>query len=116
VVGVSTIGKPQVIIFQKLESTSSIDISTAENHKIKFGAGKAVLLGTIEIIILLGNITFYMFLTNIILLFCFQDIDRIGIKLNNLKNILVQGNKIVLVVCKWGYLYLLFYYLDQSIA
>jgi hypothetical protein len=97
---ISTARKPQVIAFQRLEPTSSIDTSIAGNHKIKFGAGKAVLLGTIEIATLLGNIIFHMLLTNTLFLFYLQNTDRIGIKLNNLKNILVQSNKIVPVIRK----------------
>jgi hypothetical protein len=69
--GVSIARKPQVIIFQRLEPTSSINTSTAGNHKIKFGIGEIVLLGIIEITTLLGNIIFHVFPTNILFLFCF---------------------------------------------
>jgi hypothetical protein len=43
---------------------------------------------------------FHMLPTNTPFLFCLQDIDRIGIKLNNFQNILIQGNKTILVVRK----------------
>jgi hypothetical protein len=49
---------------------------------------------------LLGIITFYVVLINTPFLLCLQDMDAIGVQFDNLKNILIQGNKIVSVVCK----------------
>jgi hypothetical protein len=43
---------------------------------------------------------FYVFPTNILFLFYLQDIDRIGVKLDNLQNIFIQGNKIILIIRK----------------
>jgi hypothetical protein len=82
--GVSITRKPQVVTLQKLDPIISIDISTTRNHKIRFGKEEVMFIGTIQISTPLGNITFYVFLTNILFLYCLQDIDRIKIKLNNI--------------------------------
>ena len=72
----------------------------ARDYKIKFGAREAVLLGIIKVTILLSNITFHVLFTNTLFLFYFQNINRINIKLNNFKNVLIQNNKIVLIIRK----------------
>jgi hypothetical protein len=41
-----------------------------------------------------------MLLTNTPFLFCLQDIDKISIKFDNIKNILIQSNKIIPVIYK----------------
>jgi hypothetical protein len=69
--GVSTIRKPQVIAFQKLDPIISIDTSIAGNHKIRFRKGKAIFINIIQISIPLGNIMFYVLLTNTLFLYCF---------------------------------------------
>jgi hypothetical protein len=54
----------------------------------------------IQVFISLGNITFYIIPAYIHFLFFIQDIDTISIKLDNLKNILIQEDKIVPVIRK----------------
>jgi hypothetical protein len=98
--GISTVSLPQVTILSKLDPIILIDSSTTRNHRIKFGAGEVLFLGTIQVNTQLGNIMFHMLLTNIPFLFCFQDIDRIRVKLDNLQNVLIQGNKTIPVVRK----------------
>jgi hypothetical protein len=63
----------------------------------------AVSLGTIQMPIPLEIITFYVVPANTPFLFCIQDMDRIGIKLNNLKNVLIQDKTVVSVIRKWEY-------------
>jgi hypothetical protein len=58
------------------------------------------LRGTVDVSTLLGTIIFYVFPTNTLFLFCIKDMDNIGVELYNLRNVLVQGTKVVLVVCK----------------
>jgi hypothetical protein len=43
---------------------------------------------------------FHVLPTNTLFLFYLQDIDQIGVKLDNLQNILIQGNKTIPVVRK----------------
>jgi hypothetical protein len=98
--GVSIARKLQVIIFQKLDPIISIDISITRNHKIRFGKKKAMSIGTIQISTPLGNITFHVLPTNILFLYCLQDMDRIKVKLDNIQNMLVQGKKVIPIICK----------------
>jgi hypothetical protein len=73
---------------------------TTGNHKIRFGKGLAVAKGTVDVETPLGRITFYVVPINTLFLYYIQDIDRIGVKLDNLKDVLIQGKKIVLIVRK----------------
>jgi hypothetical protein len=98
--GVFTAGLPQVIALSKLDLTISVNCFIAGNYRIKFSAGKALSLGTIQVDTQLGNIMFHVFPTNTLFLFYLQDIDRIGVKLDNLQNMLIQGNKTILIICK----------------
>jgi hypothetical protein len=73
----------------------------AKEHKIRFGKEDPVALqGTVDVSTLLGTITFHVLPTNTPFLFCIKDIDNIGVKLHNLKNMLVQGTKVVPMVRK----------------
>jgi len=56
---------------------------------ICFSKGTAISFSTIRVQTPLGYITFYIILTNTPFLFCIKDIDKLGIRLNNLKNILI---------------------------
>jgi len=56
---------------------------------IHFGKGTAISLGIIRVRTPLGCITFYIIPTNTPFLFCIGDMDKLGVKLNNLKNVLV---------------------------
>ena len=58
---------------------------------------------TIKVQTLLGYITFHVIPVNTPFLFCIRDIDKLGVKLNNLKNMLVQGDNRVPIIRKWGY-------------
>jgi hypothetical protein len=48
-----------------------------------------VFLGTIQVFIFLKIIIFYVVFANTPFLFCIQDMDRMGVKLDNLKNVLI---------------------------
>jgi hypothetical protein len=98
--GVFITRKPQVIVFQKLDPIISINISITRNHKIRFRKGEVVFIGIIQVSTLLGNITFYVLLTNTLFLYCLQDMDRMKVKLDNIQNMLVQDKKIILIVRK----------------
>ena len=51
----------------------------------------------------LGYITFYIIPINTPFLLCIGHIDKLGVKLNNFKNMLIQGNNQVPIIYKWGY-------------
>jgi hypothetical protein len=73
----------------------------AKEHKIRFEKGDLVALqGTVNVSTLLSTIIFHVLPINTPFLFCIKDIDNIGVELHNLKNVLVQGTRVVPVVRK----------------
>ncbi len=102
--GVSTAGEPQFQALRKLFPLIKLDTITAGQHKIKFSKGEAILQGTATINTPIGLITFYIVPANTPFLFCIQDMNKLGVKLDNLENVLIQGNNIVPIIRKWGHL------------
>ena len=99
--GVSSAREPQFKALRKIDPKVQLNISKAREHKIRFGKGDPVASqGTINISTPLGTIIFHVLPTNTLFLFCIKDIDNIGVELHNLKNVLVQGTKVVPVVRK----------------
>ena len=88
--GVSIAGEPQVRALQQLDGSVQIDYLTAGQHTIRFGKGTAISLGTIRVHTPLGYITFHVVPTNTLFLFCIRDMDKLGVKLDNLENVLIQ--------------------------
>jgi hypothetical protein len=64
----------------------------------------AVSLEIIQVPTPLEIITFYVVPADTPFLFCIQDINKIKVKLDNLKNVFIQGKTIVPVIRKWGHL------------
>jgi len=56
---------------------------------ICFGKGTAISFGIIRVQTPLGYITFHIVSTNTPFLLCIEDMDKLGIKLDNLKNMLI---------------------------
>jgi hypothetical protein len=69
--GVFITRKPQVVAFQKLDPTISINIFIARNHKICFGKREVMSIGIIQVSTPLGNITFHVLPTNTLFLYYF---------------------------------------------
>jgi hypothetical protein len=69
--GVSTVGLPQVTVLNKLDPIILVNSSIVGNYWIKFGAGEALFLRTIQVNTQLGNIMFHVLPTNTPFLFCF---------------------------------------------
>jgi hypothetical protein len=105
--GISSAGEPQVLALQKRDPTIQLNTSTAGSNRIRFGKGTATVKGVIRVPTPLGTITFYVVPTNTPFLLCLQDMDAMGVRFDNLKNILIQGNKIMPVVRKWGHPWML---------
>jgi len=61
----------------------------AGQYTIYFSKGIIISLSTIRIQTPLEYITFHIIPTNTLFLFYIKDIDKLGVKLNNLKNILI---------------------------
>jgi len=64
----------------------------------------------------IGDIPFHVVPANTPFLLCINDMDRMGVKLDNLENVLIQGKKRVPIVRKWGHPWMLLHYAEQAIA
>jgi hypothetical protein len=84
IIRVSITRKPQIVIFQKPDPIILINIFISKNHKIRIRKKKVISIGIIQVSTLLDNIMFHVFLTNILFLYYFQDIDYIKVKLENI--------------------------------
>ena len=114
--GVSTAGHPQFLALQKLDPNVQLDISTAGNHTIRFGKGSSLSEGTIWVATPFGTIPFQVVSANTPFLLCLGDMDRLGIRFDNLCNELIQGKKRVPIVRRWGHPFLLLHQPEQSMA
>ncbi len=114
--GVSTAGEPQFQALRKLFPSIKLDTATAGQHKIKFGKGEAISQGTATVNTPIGPITFHIVPANTPFLFCIQDMDKLGVKLDNLENVLIQGDNIVPIVRKWGHPWMLLQRQEEAIA
>lgn len=113
--GVSTAGEPQFRALQKVDESAQLDTSTAGQQTIHFGKGSAVNLGTVKVQTPLGTIEFCVIPTNTPFLLCLADMDKLGVRIDNLTNTLIQGNKKIPIVRKWGHPWLLLDH-NRSIA
>jgi hypothetical protein len=93
-------GELQVLALQKRNLNIQLDTLIAGSNRIRFGKSTAIVKSIVQVPTLLGIIKFYIVLTNILFLLYFQDIDTIGIQFDNLRNILIQGDRVVLIVQK----------------
>jgi hypothetical protein len=94
---ISTTSLSQVIILNKLDLIILVNSFIAGNYWIKFRAGEVLFFGTIQVDTQLGNIMFYMFLTNTLFLFYLQDIDRIGVNLTTSRTYLFRAIRLSLL-------------------
>jgi hypothetical protein len=98
--GVSIAGKPQFLALQKLNPSIELDTTAAGQYTIRFGKGEAISQGVVTVPTPIGSIPFHVVPANTPFLLCINDIDRIGVKLDNLKNVLIQGNKKIPIIRK----------------
>ncbi|KAI1004170.1 hypothetical protein K3495_g4047 [Podosphaera aphanis] len=90
--GVSTAGRLQVKALQELPGIR-VDTTTKGNHKIRFGAGDATLIGTIRVPTQIGTIEFEALPTNTSFLLCLKNLDRLGTALDNVNDVLCQNGR-----------------------
>jgi hypothetical protein len=113
---ISSAGESQVLALQKRDPSIQLDTSTAGSNRIRFGKGMATVKGTVQVPTPLGVIKFYVVPTNTPFLLCLQDMDVIGVRFDNLRNILIQGDKVVPIVRKWGHPWMLLDKLEETLA
>ena len=91
--GVSTAGEGQFRALQQIMPIT-LDTSTAGQHRVRFGDNPDCLLtGITSVDTPFGTIFFQVMQTNTPFLFCLADMDRHRVYLDNIRDVLVQGNK-----------------------
>lgn len=106
--GISTAGREQVKALQLIRDDVHVDKSTAGRHRIRFGDNpECVSIGDIRVDTPFGVISFAVMPTNTPFLLCLADMDRHGVYLNNVDNVLVHKDKKYPIVRKWGHPWLL---------
>ena len=102
----STAGQDQFYALQKVQDVK-LDKTRAGQAKIHFGIGVTTSIGTADVDTPLGTITFHVVPANTPFLFCLYDMDNLKVKFDNLENVLVQGNKKIPVIRKYGHPFML---------
>jgi hypothetical protein len=105
--GVSTCGEPQFKALQGIIPAIQLDTVCFDRQAIRFGKGSTRSIGSAVVPTPLGSVTVQVVGENTPFLLCLQDMDRLKVKLDNLKNVLIQGNKRFPVTRKWGHPWLL---------
>lgn len=113
--GVSTAGFAQFKALKNLKNIQ-LDRSRAGQAKIKFGIGLASSIGTTDVVTPVGLITFHVLPSNTPFLLCIHDMDKTGTYLNNIENVLVQGDKRIPIVRKFGHPWILLDKLEETMA
>jgi hypothetical protein len=104
--GLSTVGLPQLKALQKLMPDIILDTSGIQ-QTVRFGIGQDQSLGTVNVPTPIGTITFHVVPADTPFLMCIQDMDNMGVKIDNLQNLLIQRGKTVPIVRKWGHPFML---------
>ena len=112
---ISTAGFGQFQALQKIEDVA-LNIADEGLHKIRFGKGSATSMGTTQIRTPIGEVTFHVVPIQTPFLLCLADMDRLGVRLDNLTNELVQGQNRIPIVRKWGHPWLLLHSPDDTTA
>ncbi|EAQ83592.1 hypothetical protein CHGG_09996 [Chaetomium globosum CBS 148.51] len=100
----STAGQPQFQALQRQLPSATLDTTRAGEAIVKFGYGTPkASLGTTTVPTPLGTIDFHVMETETPFLLCLRDMDRLGIKFDNLRNLLQRGDVEVPVTRKWGH-------------
>ena len=83
----------------RLIKTLTIE-TTDKKHTVNFGASSAISSGLLNIPTIFRNITFYILNSSTPFLYSIMDIDRIGVKLNNINNLFPQRDTKVPIIRK----------------
>ncbi|KAI0995674.1 hypothetical protein K3495_g12506 [Podosphaera aphanis] len=99
-----------------LDSSIVLDTKTPGSHNIRPGKGVATSKGTTKVNTPLATITFHVVPANTPFLLCLKDMDKLNVKFDNPRNLLIQGDKVIPVVRKWGHPWILLDELEYTIA
>jgi hypothetical protein len=107
--GISTAGISQVQALQQIKNVT-IDTSTAGQHKVRFGAGEALSIGTVIVDTPIGDINFQVLPSSTPFLLSLHDMDMKGVQFDNVNNVLIQGDKTIPITRRWGHPWLHLYH------
>ncbi|KAI1798510.1 putative transposase [Daldinia bambusicola] len=115
--GISSGGEPQMNALQRSHPHIKLDTTTAGQHIVRFGDNpEQRSLGTVDVPTPFGTVQFQIMPSNTPFLLCLKDMDRLGIFLNNVKNVLTHKDKEYPIVRKWGHPWFLLNEREQTIA
>ena len=94
----STAGYGQFQALQSIDHDVKLNTLTKGQVNIQFGIGSTSSIGTADITSPIGKVQFHIVHTDTLFLLCLVDIDRLQIKFNNLKNVIITYTQKMLVV------------------
>lgn len=100
----STAGYQQCVAYQRLHP--EVKIKEGSGAPIKFGIGEATPKGTITVLTAIGIVDFHVVDAVTPFLLCLQDMDRLQVKYDNLRNVLIQGDRAHRVTRRYGHAFL----------
>ncbi|CZT07524.1 uncharacterized protein RCO7_09773 [Rhynchosporium graminicola] len=101
---VSTVSKGQYEAYKALYKAKLLP---SRGISIKFGVGNTSSIGVLIVLSPIGEIQFEVMTTDIPFLLCLDDMDKLKVMLDNLRNVLIIPNGDVPIIRKWGYPFLL---------
>ncbi|XMA19477.1 hypothetical protein WAI453_012268 [Rhynchosporium graminicola] len=101
---VSTVGKGQ---YEAYKALYKAELLPSRGINVKFGIGKATSIGMVIVPSPIGKIQFEVMATDTPFLLCLDDMDKLRVILDNLRNVLVTPQGDIPVVRRFGHLFLL---------
>jgi len=114
--GISTAGEPQLEALQRILPSIVVDRTKGKDQLIRFGKGHASVQGIVSVETPIGLIQFHIVPTATPFLLCLKDMDTLNVRYDNIRNVLVQGDKQIPIVRKWGHPWMLLHEKEQAIA
>ncbi|CZT51663.1 uncharacterized protein RSE6_12841 [Rhynchosporium secalis] len=101
---VSTVGKGQ---YEAYKALYKAELLLSRGISIKFGIGNASSIGVLIVPLPIGEIQFEVMTTDTPFLLYLDDMDKLKVMLDNLRNVLIILSGDVPIIRKWGYPFLL---------
>lgn len=117
----STAGHGQFQALQKMDKELQLDESTSSAVTVHFGIGSTSSIGSALIRTPIGQIRFYIMEAETPFLLSLEDMNQLGVYLNNLKNTLVTKSGDIPVVPRFGHVFLVWHatlatYITESLT
>lgn len=103
----SIAGYKQYFVYKKNLSSIQFNKTKARAVNIQFGISSTFFIRSLLLDTPIGTIKFYVIEANTLFLLCFEDMNKLNVYFNNLKNILITSTKLVPVVGCFSHPFLL---------